>query len=142
MIQFQNDSVIVELANNATAIVLTWKGFIPSAKYREALDRSLEIAKKFKIKNWISDIRLMKVVAVKDQEWAGTEWLGKAVASGCYQKQAVIMPEDVFGQVSAKNMITIATVQNQQIEIQNFLRMDDAKAWLVESADKQSDVMA
>ncbi len=131
MIQFQNESIIVELVNDSTAILLTWKGFIPSLKYREALDKSLEIAKKYKIKNWISDIRLMKVVGVKDQEWAGTIWASKAVSAGCYKKQAVIMPEDVFGKASANNMI--ATVQNQKIEIKNFTRLDEAKQWLAES---------
>lgn len=128
MIQFQNEFVIAELVNNSTAIVLTWKGFIPSSKYREGLDKSLDLAKKHKIKNWISDIRLMKVIGVKDQEWAGTEWLSKTVSAGCYKKQAVIMSEDVFGQASANNILT--TVQNQQIEIRNFTNMDDAKKWL------------
>ncbi len=128
MNQFQNEFVTVELVNNSTAILSTWKGFIPSAKYREALDKSLELAKKHNIKNWISDIRLMKVLGVKDQEWAGTEWLSKAVSAGCYKKQAVIMSEDVFGQASAKNILT--TVQNQQIEFQNFTRLEDAKSWL------------
>lgn len=130
MVQFKNEFVIVELVNNSTAILLTWKGFIPSQKYREALDKSLEITQKYKIKNWISDIREMKVVSVKDQEWAGTEWLSKAVTAGCYKKQAVIMPEDVFGQASAKNMITTVTVKNQQIEIQNFTSLEEAKKWL------------
>ena len=128
MIQFQNEFVVVELVNNATAIALTWKGFVPSAKYREALEKSLEIAKKHKIRNWISDLRQMKVLSGKDQEWAGTVWLSNAVASGFYRKQAVIMSEDVFGQASAKNILT--TVQNQQIEIQSFVRMEDAKKWL------------
>lgn len=130
MIQFQNEFVVAELVNDSTAVVLTWKGFIPSAKYREALDKALDIAKKHKIKNWVSDIRQMKVIGVKDQEWAGTDWLGRAVAAGCYSKQAVIMAEDVFGQASAKNIIT--TAQNQRIEIQNFVRLEDAKSWLAE----------
>lgn len=132
MIQFQNDSVVVELVNDGTAVAMTWKGFIPSAKYREALEKTLEIARKHRIKYWISDIRQMKVISAKDQEWAATVWLSNAVAAGCYEKQAVIMSEDVFGQASAKNILT--TVQNKQIEIQNFVSKDQAKKWLAENA--------
>ncbi|WP_224996097.1 hypothetical protein [Cesiribacter sp. SM1] len=134
MIQFQNEFVVIELVNNATAISLCWKGFVPSAKYREALEKAIEIARKHRITNWISDIRLMKVLAVKDQEWAGTVWLPKVVSAGCYKKQAVIMPEDIFGKASASSLLT--TVQNQQIEIQNFTSPEDAKQWLAQHSNK------
>lgn len=132
MVQFKNEFVTAELVNDNTAILLTWKGFIPSVNYREALDKSLEVAKKYKIKNWISDITKMKVLGAKDQDWAATSWLPKAVSADCYKKQAVIMSEDIFGQASAKKILT--TIENQQIEIQNFIRIDDAKKWLTESA--------
>lgn len=128
MIQFENDFVTVELVNNSTALLATWKGFIPSSYYRDALEKSLEIAKKHKIKNWISDIKLMKVIGTPDQEWAGTTWLLNAVSAGCYEKQAVIMSEDIFGKASANKILT--TVQDQAIEIQNFVRLEDAKKWL------------
>jgi len=128
MIQFQNEYVVAELVNNSTVILLTWKGFIPSAEYREALDRSLEIAKTQKISKWISDLRLMKVIRVNDQEWASTDWLSRAVLAGCYSKQAVIMADDVFAQASAQKILT--TVQNKQIEIQNFTKIEEAKTWL------------
>jgi hypothetical protein len=130
MIQFQNEFIVAELVNDSTAILLSWKGFVPSIKYREALEQALTVAKKHNISNWISDIRQMKVVTVADQQWAGTEWLSKAVSSGCYKNQAVIMPEDLFGQASAKNMITTATVHNQKIQFQNFSNLEAAKAWL------------
>ena len=130
MIQFQNEYIIAELVNDSTAILLSWKGFVPSLKYREALEQALTVAQKHRISNWISDIRQMKVVATKDQQWAGTEWLSKAVSSGCYKNQAVIMPEDLFGQASAVNMITTATVHNQQIQFQNFTSLESAKVWL------------
>lgn len=132
MIQFQNEFVTAELVNNSTAILLTLKGFIPSVQYREALEKALDIAKKHKINNWISDITRMKVLGVKDQEWAGTVWLTKAVTAGCYKKQAVIMSDDIFGQASAKNILT--TVQNQEIQIQNFTKIEEAKKWLAGSA--------
>jgi hypothetical protein len=130
MKQFENEFVKVELINDSTALLITWSGFIPSEKYRDALTRSLEIAKKYKIKNWVSDIKAMKVIAMADQEWASTEWLVKAVTGGCYHKQAVIMADDIFGQASAKKIL--ATVANQEIEIQNFNNIQDAKAWLQE----------
>lgn len=128
MIQFENDFVTVELANNSTTIIVTWKGFIPSSYYRDALTKSLEIAKTHKIKKWISDIKLMKVIGTPDQEWAGTTWLLDAVSSGCYEKQAVIMSEDIFGKASANKILT--TVQDKAIEIRNFVNLEDAKKWL------------
>jgi hypothetical protein len=128
MVQFQSEYAKIELVNNSSTILLTWKGFIPSATYRETLDKSLEIAKKFKIKKWISDIKQIKVIGVKDQEWAGTDWLSRAVGAGCYHKQAVIMADDIFGQASAKKILT--TIQNQEVEIQNFNKLEEAITWL------------
>ena len=128
MVQFQSEYAKIELVNNSSTILLTWKGFIPSVNYRETLDKSLDIAKKYKIKKWISDIKQIKVIGVKDQEWAGTDWLLRAVGAGCYHKQAVIMADDIFGQASAKKILT--TIQNQEVEIQNFNKLEEAIAWL------------
>ena len=128
MLQFHNEFITVELVNQGTAIALTWKGFVPSTSYREAMEKALEIAKKHKIHNWISDIKLVKVLGIKDQEWCGTDWTPRAVLSGCYRKQAVIMPADVFGHASTQNIIT--KMQNQQIEIQYFTQLEEAKKWL------------
>jgi len=130
MKQFESEFLKIELVNDSTAIFLTWTGFIPSDKYREGLNKSLEIAQKYKIKNWLSDIKTMKVISVADQEWVNSEWLLKAVTSGCYYKQAVIMADDIFGQASAKKML--AKVADQEIEFQNFNNLQDAKDWLLE----------
>ena len=128
MVQFQNGSVVVELVNNATAIFLTWQGFPPSLQYREGLEKSLEIAQKHKIQNWMSDLRLLEGIGTKDQEWVGLEWLPKAVLAGCYKYQAVIMDEDPAEELSELNIIT--TVQNKPIEIQHFTSLKEAKQWL------------
>ena len=133
MVQFQNEFVVVELVNNATAIVLTWKGYIPSAIYRESLEKSLDIAKEHKITNWISDIRHMKMLEAQDQAWAISVWLPKAVSAGCYKKQAVLMPEDIFGGASARNLISAAL--GHLVDIQSFTTMEDAKEWVHSAGD-------
>lgn len=137
MIQFQNEFVVVELVDNATAIVLSWKGYIPSAVYREALEKSLEIAKKHKITNWISDIRHMKILEPEDRLWVSSEWLTKAVSADCYKRQAVIMAKDIFAGASARSIISAAL--NQQIEVQNFTSLEEAKEWLCSGDEKTSD---
>ena len=136
MIQFQNESVVVRLELNTTAIFLTWKGFVPRREYREGLEASLEIAKKHKIKNWISDISLLEGISVKDQEWVGREWLPKAVSAGCYQNQAVIVAKDIFEQVSALNILT--SFQNQPIVLQHFTNLRDARKWLKDGITEQA----
>ncbi|HTF80658.1 MAG TPA: hypothetical protein VL947_03000, partial [Cytophagales bacterium] len=108
MVHFESEFVKIELLSDPNAILSTWIGFVPSAKYREALEMALELAKKHKIDKWISDIKSMKVISVADQEWASTEWFSRALSAGCYRKQAVIMSDDVFGQASAKKIITTA----------------------------------
>ena len=128
MADFQNGSVVVELANNANAIFLRWKGSVPSLEYREGLERSLEIARKHNIKNWISDIRLLNGISLKDQRWVSVEWLPKAVSAGCYKNQAVIVAEYPFEKPSELN--TITTIQNETVEIQHFTNPEDAKQWL------------
>jgi hypothetical protein len=133
MLQFQNEFITIELANNSTVIVLTWKGYIPSPSYREAMEKALEIARERRIENWISDIRLAKVLGIKDQEWCSKDWIPRAASAGCYRKQAVIMSEDVFGQATADKIIS--RVENQQIEFRNFTKLEDAKEWLAGNRD-------
>lgn len=128
MVQFQNESVVIELVNNPTAIFLTWKGFPPSLQYREGMEKSLEIAQKHRIRNWISDIRLLEGIRVKDQEWVGQDWLARAVSAGCYKYQAVMITEEVFKEVSSLNIVT--TVHDHPIEIRHFTSLEDAKKWL------------
>lgn len=140
MTQFQNEFVTVELANNATAIALSWKGYVPSAIYREALERSLDIARKHKITNWISDIRHIKIIEDKDREWAIEEWIPKAVSADCYKRQAVIMAKDIFARASARYIISAA--QNQHVEVQHFTSLEEAKEWLRPADNKASDQAA
>ena len=80
MLQFQNEFITIEVVHNFTTIVLTWKGFVPSASYREAMEKALVIAQKHKIGNWISDIKQVKVLGIKDQEWCSTDWMPRAVS--------------------------------------------------------------
>lgn len=128
MIRYQNESVVVKLTNKATAILLIWKGFPSCLSYRQGLEKSLEIAKEHKIINWISDISQMQAPQIKDQEWAGREWLRKAVSAGCYKNQAVIMAKDFFGDVADLNFTT--TIQNLTLEFRHFTSLEDAKEWL------------
>ena len=136
MIQFQNDFVLVELDHNPAAIVLIWKGYIPSAVYREALEKALDIAREHQITNWISDIRQMKILEAEDREWASNVWLQNAVSANCYKKQAVIMAKDIFGGAAARYLITAAL--DQQVEVQNFTSLEEAKEWLRTDDDKNS----
>ncbi len=134
MIQFQNKFVVVALVNSSTAIALTWKGYIPSAVYREALEKSLLIAQEHKIENWISDIRHIKIISVQDRKWVEQAWIPNAVSSGCYKKQAVIMAEDIFAGAAARYLLTV--VMDQQVETRNFTNLEEAKAWLQNVDDK------
>ena len=128
MIRFQNDSVVVELRNNATAIFLRWKGFPRSTQYREGLEKSLAIAMEYKTRNWISDIRHLDGIGLKDQQWVGEVWLPKAVSNGCYKKQAVIVSAHMEEKISALNVDT--SIQNQVVEIRHFTNLKDAREWL------------
>ncbi|WP_224995712.1 hypothetical protein [Cesiribacter sp. SM1] len=129
MLQFQNDFLVIELVNNATAITLTWKGYIPSPVYREGLEKALEIAVQHNISNWISDIRLMNILDSKDREWAKSVWVPKAVSTGFYKKQAVIMAMDIFAGASARSILS--AVPDQQVETKNFTSLEAAKKWLL-----------
>jgi hypothetical protein len=129
MLQFENEFVKVELVSNSKILLLTWMGFIPSVKYRDACEKALEIAKKHRVKEWLSDIKQVKVVSPTDQEWVVADWAPRAVAAGCYNRQAILMPDDIFGQVSANKMIV--SIKGQSVEMQNFNNLEAAKEWLL-----------
>jgi hypothetical protein len=128
MVQFENEYVKIETLNNSKILKIVWIGFVPGDAYRAALEKSLEIAKKFKITNWLTDARTMKVVKLENQDWAMKDWMPRVVNAGCYKKQAVVLPQDLFGKASADRMISM--VGNQEVAFSNFGTEESAIDWL------------
>lgn len=128
MTQYESKFAKIELLNNSSIIKISWFGLIPSEEYRSVLNQALDVAKKLKITNWLTDARFIKVIRVEDQNWAMSDWMIAAVTANVYKRQAVLLPDDVFGQASAKRMIS--KIQGQDVEFNNFNSEALAVEWL------------
>lgn len=128
MLQFENEYVKIELVNNSKVVKIAWIGFVPADKYKEALEKSLEIAKTHKISDWLTDARGIKVIKVESQDWAMNDWMPRAVNAGCYKRQAMVLPNDAFGKASADRMISL--IGKQEVVFSNFNSEESALAWL------------
>lgn len=128
MVHYESKSAKIELLANSSIVKLTWLGLVPSEEYRDVLTKATELATKLKITNWLTDARFVKVIRVEDQNWAMSEWMPNAVNAGVYKRQAVILPDDIFGQASAKRMIS--KINGQDVEFNNFNAEATALEWL------------
>lgn len=82
------------------------EGFIPVDVYKEALEKSLEIARENNISNWLTNAKQINVIKLESQYWALNNWAPRAISEGCYRKQAEVMPEDLFGKASTDRIIS------------------------------------
>ena len=132
MIQLENEFVTVELVPDSKVIKITWRGFIPVDVYKEALEKSLEIARENNISCWLTDARQIKVIKLESQRWALNDWGPRAISEGCYRKQALVMPEDLFGKASTDRIISQFD-NNKEVVFSNFSSEEAALEWLTNS---------
>ncbi|MEO7989435.1 MAG: hypothetical protein ABI663_07840 [Chryseolinea sp.] len=99
---FGKDFVTIGYDKANHVVVLKWIVPPTSDEFREGLYSLLAALEHFKTGKIITDVSYLGTIHPNDQRWSATEWLQSALKVG-YSHIAIIMPSDVFTQMSVED---------------------------------------
>ncbi|WP_181304228.1 hypothetical protein [Rufibacter sp. XAAS-G3-1] len=121
-----------------SALVLHWKGFVPSDVYRDGLMEAIQVSRRAGLQGWIMDMKHMKVIRQTDQEWTIGAWFPQFQMLGV-KRLAFVVSEDIFNQMAVSSMV--ATLRPKfHAEVEYFQELPAAQRWAQESRGGLSDL--
>jgi len=107
--------------------VVMAKFIIPptSQEYREALSAVILAIQHFKTGNVVWDARHLGIISPVDQEWTISDFHNPALKFG-YSKAAMIMPSDVFTEMSVDAIVS----EVGDFQVQYFDKVETAIDWI------------
>ncbi len=128
---FQNEfcTIEIEQANSTANVIWTSKTADMSEEaFKEQQLAQAEATKKHQLKGFFIDGRSQQfVITPVLQEWIVENAIKPSVASGL-QKTAILLPEEIFAQVSIEQTMTEGS--DRSFKVQYFDKEKDARAWL------------
>ena len=115
------------------ALMLDWNGNVTTAEFIEIHLKGLDLMVELDATAWISDSRKLGPISPEADEWLQQVCFPLSISTTKISKLAIVLPEDVFGQLSS---IEITTNLEQQLEenpaflMKNFGSLDDALSWV------------
>ena len=125
---FENQNLVLERDENLKCLIQNWKGFASSDKFREGINKTVELFKDKKLNKILSNTKDFGMVKKEDTEWLNTQAMPQLIKTGL-KCAAFVVPSNVFSQMSIENFKKEA---EGPIEIRYFDNADKAKAWLAE----------
>jgi len=105
---FENDCITIGYNEISHAVITQWTTPPTSDEFREALNVVLAIMECFKTGKQVSDTTRLGAMHPEDQRWVATVWFERAVKAG-YSHLAIIVPSDVFTQMSVEDTFSQVT---------------------------------
>lgn len=127
MIFFESPEINIEWDEMDKLVIMEWKGFVIGEKFRNAVDKGLELLIEKRGSKWLADLTTMGVISQQDQKWADEDWFPRAAKSGI-RYMAMITPEKMISKMSVRNVIN--KVGDLEIETEYFGSREEAKTWL------------
>jgi hypothetical protein len=103
------------------------RAYVHGPRFRNILDKGLEIFKKYRASKWLSDDRGNNALTAEDAHWAQTDWSPRVIAAG-WKFWAVVMPEKVMGQANMKRWIK--DFSDRGVTVRAFSGPHEAYLWL------------
>ena len=123
--------------NAVTAVLETeWLGFCNSAELRLALQQSLVLARRHRVRGWIGNNRQMRTIRPNDQDWINEIWFPEFARLGV-QRLAVVVSSDALNQMGVDSILQRATA-HAPFETHYFSDIAEARLWVSEAPDEAS----
>ena len=116
MIYRDNKFIHIELDKSNKIALVKSKAFINDKEYKKSWLSLTDLMFEFRIRKILVNDQETKVIALKSTEWLVENILPKLLANLGNIKAAIIPPEDIFYQVSIKNL---------QSQIDNYPNLSD-----------------
>ena len=135
MILFENENFKCEFDNQVPCITVTYLGPQSSkdliADVNQATVFFKEKIKEYPTLAWLSNNKEQETINPEVIEWANSEWLPGMMKVGL-KKMALIVPEDLFAQVSLEDFTDTAREYYNEITLKSryFTDIEVAKQWL------------
>ncbi len=123
---FENRSVTLSLLEGI--IQVTYKNRATNEEYRLNLDKQVELVRQHRITKAVFDLRKMGVLSAENQQYTSQVYMPQISKAGL-KHSAMIVPEDIFGEASAKN-VTSRVKNEVDVSLQYFKDLNQALAWL------------
>jgi hypothetical protein len=124
---FENECCSIELVAEASCLVMTWKGLLPSPAFREVHQQALSLIRKHSLTKILGDARRMKTIGSADGEWITNYWLPSANAAG-FRYYAIIESDYIFNQNSLNSIID--RTDPEKVVFRKFKEFEPAIQWL------------
>lgn len=125
-ILFENRSISLSMLEGI--LLVTYKNRAANEEYRLNLDKQVELVRQHRFTKVVFDLRKMGVLSAENQQYTSQVYMPQVTKAGL-KHSALIVPEDIFGEASAKNVTT--RVKNEvDLSLQYFKDLNQALAWL------------
>jgi hypothetical protein len=114
-------------------IEVEMKGFLVLEKYQPCWLEVLDLIEKNQTNKLLVDMSQSKVIAEENRDWLKENYFPKAyqVSDAKFFKVARIVAEDIYNQMSLKQLDTMRNEGDYSEESKNFKTQDEALSWLL-----------
>lgn len=128
---YENDIVIISYLPDSQSILCQWKDFPDSAEFRNGMNEMEKAMLKYNTNTILADSRKQGAISPEDQHWALYDWgLEAKEKLGTKQKVAIVVPDDIFAQLSLDAVMSDSAVA--ETDMSYFPDPDAAEKWLIE----------
>ncbi|MBD0255214.1 MAG: hypothetical protein ICV83_05800 [Cytophagales bacterium] len=125
-ILFENRSLTLSLLEGI--LLVTYKNRATNEEYRVNLDKQVELVRQHRLTKAVFDLRKMGVLSAENQQYTSQVYMPQITKAGL-KHSAMIVPEDIFGEASAKNVTS--RVKNEVVFSMHYFKdLNQALAWL------------
>ena len=125
-ILFENRSVSLSMLEGI--LLVTYKNRATNEEYRLNLDKQVELIRQHRFTKVVFDLRKMGVLSAENQQYTSQVYMPQISKAGL-KHSAMIVPEDIFGEASAKN-VTSRVKNEVDVSLHYFKDLNQALAWL------------
>jgi len=127
MIIFESDYANVVFEKELELVILTWQNrALTLEEYSRPFKAAFEFQRTTHVENYVSDIRMQKIVSPVLRQWFQSEAVPTAVKQGL-KRAAVIFDGNVFKKYYLNNILN--TTKKFGLPMKFFSTMEEAKEW-------------
>jgi hypothetical protein len=130
MICYQNQYVTIEVNTELQALVQTWRGFAKGEQYREAWNKSLNIAQEHQLTHWLIDQTSLKGVDCQDWEWVNENWKPRFEQQISESSTAFVLANNIFDEIAGKIVSRKTNGTTKKSATGYFADKQRAEKWL------------